>query len=51
MVQDIVHAMFSSMIADRIIHTCQAVGADGLVSKPDIGRIREAAPGTWKGTD
>lgn len=51
MVQDIVHVMFSSMTADRIADTRQAVGADGLVSKPDIGRIREAAPGTWKGTD
>ena len=39
--QDIVVIMFSSMITDRVTHKCQAVGADGQVSKPDIGRIRE----------
>ena len=37
LLRGIVIAMFSSMIADRIIHTCQAVGADGQVSMPDIG--------------
>lgn len=29
------------LTTDRITHTCQAEGADGQVSKPDIGRIRE----------